>query len=73
MKLLPVSPKDIRITPTEKKMKRAAAFAQAVKDSVLPKEMPVEHNIYIKTPADELTQIKNRIQLTVEHIKEGCI
>ncbi|MBR6126146.1 hypothetical protein IKQ21_00510 [bacterium] len=73
MKLLPVSPKDIRITPTEKKLRRAASFAQAVSESLLPKEMPIEHDVYIKTPADEFAQVKNTIQLAVENIKEGCI
>ena len=73
MKTLPISPKEIRITPTEKKLKRAAAFAQAVKDSVLPKEMPVERDIYIKTEEDAFAQIKNSIQLAIEHIKEGCV
>ena len=73
MKILPVSPKEIRITPTEKKLNRAATFAQAVGESILPKEMPIERDIYIKTAADEFTQVKNTIQLAVEHIKEGCV
>lgn len=73
MKLIPVNPTDIRIKPTEKKLKRAAAFAQSVSESILPKEMPVEHNIYIKTEAEIFSQIKNRIQLAVENIKSGCI
>ena len=73
MKLIPVNPADIRIKPTEKKLKRAAAFAQAVGESVLPKEMPVERDIYIKTEADMFSQIKNRIQLAVENIRSGCI
>ena len=72
MKILPVNPKDIRIIPTEKKLKRAASFAQSVKESVLPKELPIEHDIYIRTEAEEFNQIKNSIQLAVEHIKEGC-
>ena len=73
MKLIPVNPTDIRIKPTEKKLKRAAAFAQSVSESILPKEMPIERDICIKTEAETFSQIKNRIIIAIENIKSGCI
>ena len=72
MKMLKINPADIRLTPTERKMRRAKAFAAKISEkSGLPKEAPVERKFYIRTAADKLDQIKNKIQLTVERLTSG--
>lgn len=61
-----ISTRNIRITPTEKKLRRAGEFAKEVTASILPKEMPIERRYYISSAADKFDMVKNKIQIAVE-------
>ena len=39
--------------------------------SGLPKEMPIEREVYILTPAEVMAQIKNKIQISIDNMKRG--
>lgn len=72
MKTLNINLSNIHITPTEKKIKRVKTFMEDISSfSGLPKEMPVEKNIYIRTASETFEQIKDSIQIAVEKITKS--
>ena len=77
MKTIKINPTDIRIVPTKKKFENAQKVAQntfgengqVIGESGLPKEMPVERPIYIKTAKNLFEEIKNKIQIKIDDMR----
>lgn len=60
---------DIKIRPTDRKIKQA----KKVIESGLPKEMPIEKPIYITSEADIFERAKNSIQISIDNMKDKTI
>ena len=58
---------NITIRPTDRKMKKAKHFAEKI--GVLPKKMPVEKKIFLRTEADEFERVKDSIQIALENYR----
>lgn len=57
----------VNIRPTDRKIKQLKQTAQ--NSGILPKEMPVERDVYIASGADIMENIKNRIQISIENMR----
>lgn len=61
---------NIQIRPTDKKMKQAKRTIDSI-SSGLPKEMPIEKEIRILTPAEIMDRVRNRIQISIDNMTRG--
>ncbi len=57
----------LNVKPTNKKMEKAKVAAE--KTGILPKEMPLEKEVYILTPAEMFERIKDRIQISIDNMR----
>lgn len=57
----------LNVKPTNKKMEKAKVAAE--KTGILPKEMPLEKEIYILSPAEMFERIKDRIQISIDNMR----
>ena len=57
---------NVNIKPTDRKMKKAKVAAK--KFGVLPKEMPIEKTVYIKTLSEMFERVKDSIQISVDNM-----
>ncbi len=58
---------NITIKPTDRKIKKAKHFAEQV--GILPKEMPLEKKVYIRTDADVFERAKDSVQIALENYR----
>lgn len=59
---------NINIKPSDRKMKRAKHVAENLGGN-LPKEMPLERNVYFVSAAETMERIKDKIQITIENMQ----
>lgn len=57
---------NVNIKPTDRKIKKAKAAAKKL--GVLPKEMPIEKTVYIKTLSEMFERVKDSIQISVDNM-----
>lgn len=57
----------LNVKPTNKKIEKAKVAAE--KTGILPKEMPLEKEVYILTPAEMFERIKDRIQISIDNMR----
>ena len=60
---------NIRIKPTEKKIKKTEKVIENIKGGILPKELPIEKEVNLLTEADIFQRIKDKIQIAVDNMK----
>lgn len=70
MKILNISAKNIKIKPTEKKIKKSEKVLYQVSNNILPKEVPVEKKYNNKIEYQDIFQsIKDSIQVSIDNMK----
>lgn len=70
MKILNISAKNIKIKPTEKKIKKSEKVLSQVSNNILPKEVPVEKKYNNKIEYQDIFQsIKDSIQISIDKMK----
>lgn len=70
MKILNVSAKNIKVKPTERKIKKSEEVLSQVGDSILPKEIPVEKKYDNNIEYQDIFQaIKDKIQVSIDNMK----
>ncbi len=57
----------LNVKPTNKKIEKAKVAAE--KTGILPKEMPLEKEVYILTPAEMFERIKDKIQISIDNMR----
>lgn len=60
---------NVRIKPTEKKMKKAEQIANEISSNVLPKEMPIEKKITFVSASEAFQRVKDKIQIAVNNMR----
>lgn len=68
MKVLKIN-NNVRIKPTEKKMKKAEQIANEISNNVLPKEMPIEKKITFISASEAFQRVKDKIQIAVDNMR----
>ncbi len=69
MKILNISAKNIKIKPTEKKIKKSEKALSKISSNILPKEKPLEKNYNNIEYQDIFQSIKNKIQISIDKMK----
>ncbi len=59
---------NIQIRPTDRKMKQAKRTIDSITGK-LPKEMPVERNVYYVSAAESMARIKDQIQVAIDNMR----
>ena len=67
MKVLKIN--NIRIKPTEKKIKKAEQITNEISNNVLPKDMPIEKKVTFVSASEAFRRVKDRIQIAVDNMK----
>lgn len=57
----------LNVKPTNKKIEKAKIAAE--KTGILPKEMPLEKEVYILSPAEMFERVKDRIQISIDNMR----
>lgn len=57
----------INFRPTNKKMEKAKIAAE--KTGIFPKEMPLEKEVYILSPAEMFERVKDKIQISIDNMR----
>ena len=70
MKILNISAKNIKIKPTEKKIKKSEKALSKISSNILPKEVPGEKKYNNKIEYQDIFQsIKDSIQISIDKMK----
>lgn len=70
MKILNISAKNVKIKPTERKIKKSEKVLSQVSNNILPKEVPVEKKYNNKIEYQDIFQsIKDSIQVSIDNMK----
>lgn len=67
MKVLKIN--NIRIKPTEKKIKKAEQITNEISNNVLPKDMPIEKKITFVSASEAFQRVKDKIQIAVDNMR----
>ena len=70
MKVLKVNG-NVRIKPTEKKIKKAEQVTESLLEKMGPYEVPLEKKVTFVSPAEAFERIKDKIQISIENMKKG--
>ena len=57
----------LNVKPTNKKIEKAKIATE--KTGILPKEMPLEKEVYILSPAEMFERVKDKIQISIDNMR----